>query len=103
MEWGANRRRLFLKQIGPAGALALTTANPEAMASQAQAATPADSARAATRAQRMAWWHQAKFGMFIHWGLYSVTGQHEWANEVEGVPIAQYELLAKHFHSRRQW
>jgi alpha-L-fucosidase len=45
----------------------------------------------------MAWWHEAKFGMFIHWGLYSVIGQHEWAKEVEGIPIPQYELLAKHF------
>ncbi len=34
----------------------------------------------------MKWWHQARFGMFIHWGLYSVVGQHEWAKEVEGVP-----------------
>jgi alpha-L-fucosidase len=55
----------------------------------------------------MAWWHQARFGMFIHWGLYSVIGQHEWAMEVEGIPIKQYELLAKQFHPKpnaaRDW
>ena len=55
----------------------------------------------------MAWWHEAKFGMFIHWGLYSVIGQHEWAKENEGVPLLQYELLAKHFHPKpnaaRDW
>ncbi len=55
----------------------------------------------------MAWWHEAKFGMFIHWGLYSVIGQHEWAKEHEGVPIPQYEILAKHFHPKpnaaRDW
>ena len=55
----------------------------------------------------MAWWHEAKFGMFIHWGLYSVIGQHEWAKENEGVPLLQYELLAKHFHPKpnaaREW
>ena len=45
--------------------------------------------------------------MFIHWGLYSVIGQHEWAKEVEGIPLAQYELFAKHFkpkpNAARDW
>jgi alpha-L-fucosidase len=27
---------------------------------------------------RIAWWQQARFGMFIHYGLYSVIGRHEW-------------------------
>ncbi|HEV1993498.1 MAG TPA: alpha-L-fucosidase [Candidatus Acidoferrum sp.] len=61
----------------------------------------------ANRARRMKWWHDAKFGMFIHWGLYSVIGQHEWAMEREGIPVAEYELLAKHFvpqpHAARAW
>jgi alpha-L-fucosidase len=109
MEWSESTRRSFLKQIGAAGALALTAANAEAIASvpAQHAAQPAESTQAATRAQRMAWWHQAKFGMFIHWGLYSVVGQHEWAKEVEGIPIPQYELLAKQFHPKpnaaRDW
>ena len=55
----------------------------------------------------MKWWHEAKFGMFIHWGLYSVIGQHEWAKEFEGIPLPQYELLAKNFHPKpnaaRDW
>jgi alpha-L-fucosidase len=55
----------------------------------------------------MKWWHEARFGMFIHWGLYSVIGQHEWAMEVEGIPVAQYQQLAKHFtpkpHAAREW
>ena len=41
--------------------------------------------------RRIQWWHEAKFGMFIHWGLYSVIGRHEWAMEMEGIPIPQYE------------
>jgi alpha-L-fucosidase len=108
MQGSENTRRSFLKQIGAAGALALSAATPEAIAVPApQAAQPDESSQAATRAQRMAWWHQAKFGMFIHWGLYSVIGQHEWALEVEGIPIPQYELLAKNFHPKpnaaRDW
>jgi alpha-L-fucosidase len=55
----------------------------------------------------MQWWHEAKFGMFIHWGLYSVIGQHEWAMEREGIPVVEYQRLAKHFtpqpHAARAW
>ena len=61
----------------------------------------------ADRERRMQWWHEAKFGMFIHWGLYSVLGRHEWAMEEEGIPVAEYELLAKRFtpkpNAARAW
>ena len=50
------------------------------------------------RIRRMQWWHEAKFGMFIHWGLYSILGRHEWAMENEGIPVAEYEPLAQQFH-----
>ena len=50
------------------------------------------------RVRRMQWWHEARFGMFIHWGLYSVLGRHEWAMEEEGIPVSEYEQLAKRFH-----
>jgi alpha-L-fucosidase len=114
MHWVESTRRSFLKQLGAAGALALSASNSEAMELAAQPAagqktqtSPTLIHQAATRAQRMAWWHQAKFGMFIHWGLYSVIGQQEWAKEVEGIPIPQYELLAKHFNPKpnaaREW
>ncbi len=72
-----------------------------------RAANSAESEAAFTRAHRLAWWQEAKFGMFIDWGLYSVIGQHEWALEVEGIPLQQYELLARHFqprpHAAREW
>ncbi len=69
---------------------------------------PAESAETqADRARRMEWWHAAKFGMFIHWGLYGVYGHHEWAMEEEGIPIAEYEQLAKRFkpqpNAARAW
>jgi alpha-L-fucosidase len=113
MDWNESTRRSFLKQFGAAGAMALTAANAEGLTlSGAQNAastggSPADQKQAATRDARMKWWHEAKFGMFIHWGLYSVIGQHEWAKEYEGIPIPQYEILAKHFHPKpnaaRDW
>jgi len=59
------------------------------------------------RDERMKWWHEAKFGMFIHWGLYSVIGRHEWAMELEGIPVVEYEQLAKKFNPKpnaaRDW
>ena len=61
----------------------------------------------ADRERRMKWWHEAKFGMFIHWGLYSVLGRHEWVMEMEGIPAAEYEELAKRFkpkpNAARDW
>ena len=112
MNSNESTRRAFLKQFGVAGAAALAAANAHAIGNPTpQAAkpalTPADQKQADTREARMKWWHEAKFGMFIHWGLYSVIGQHEWAKEFEGVPLSQYEILAKNFHPKpnaaREW
>ncbi len=111
MDWNESTRRSFLKKLGAAGALALAATKSEGLglpSSSGQAASSAaDKKQAATREERMKWWHEAKFGMFIHWGLYSVIGQHEWAKEYEGIPIPQYEILAKHFHPKpnaaRDW
>jgi alpha-L-fucosidase len=97
-----------MQHVGALGALAPSLAaapTPVAAALNSQAAAPGP--QDATREARMRWWHEAKFGMFIHWGLYSVIGQHEWALEVEGVPLSQYELLAQHFrpepNAAREW
>ena len=51
----------------------------------------------ATRDERMAWWREARFGMFIHLGLYSALGRNEWAMSLEGWPVAEYESLADRF------
>ena len=49
------------------------------------------------RAKRLAWWHQARFGMFVHWGLYAQLGRHEWAMNRERIPLTEYETLARSF------
>ncbi len=41
--------------------------------------------------RRMAWWHAAKFGMFIHFGSYSQYGRHEWAMETQAIPLDEYQ------------
>ena len=47
--------------------------------------------------QRVAWWREARFGMFIHFGLYSVAGHGEWARFSERIPQRDYARLAEHF------
>jgi alpha-L-fucosidase len=59
------------------------------------------------RDARMAWWREAKFGMFIHWGVYSVPagyyqgkpvpGIGEWIMNKGKIPMAEYQQFAKEF------
>src|SRR5574344_2192576 len=52
---------------------------------------------------KMEWWKNAKFGMFIHWGLYSQaggiwkgnTGYGEWIMNEAKIPCAEYAAMAK--------
>jgi len=46
----------------------------------------------------MAWWQEARFGMFIHWGVYSIPGRGEWLMYQEHVPIPDYAKLADRFN-----
>ncbi|MEY2430239.1 MAG: alpha-L-fucosidase [Verrucomicrobiota bacterium] len=58
--------------------------------------------------QRMRWWREARFGMFIHWGLYSVPAgvwngeqsKHigEWLMLDYKIPVAEYAALAEQFN-----
>jgi alpha-L-fucosidase len=47
--------------------------------------------------KRMQWWHNAKFGMFIHWGLYSVIGKGEWVMWQEQISVEDYAKYANQF------
>ena len=60
------------------------------------------------RDARMAWWRDAKFGMFIHWGLFAVPagewrgqpvpGIGEWIMNKGRIPVADYAKLAQEFN-----
>ncbi len=50
-----------------------------------------------TRDERMSWWREARFGMFVHYGLYSLVGRNEWVMSLENYPIHEYEKLAHQF------
>jgi len=45
----------------------------------------------AQKTQRMQWWTDARFGMFIHWGLYSLPARHEWVKNREMLTNEQYQ------------
>lgn len=48
--------------------------------------------------EQMKWWRDAKFGMFIHWGLYSIDGNGEWAMFNNKIPADEYAKLADKFN-----
>ena len=57
---------------------------------------------------RMAWWREAKFGMFIHWGIYAIPAGEwhgkqyprvgEWIMNWAKIPVEQYEKLTPQFN-----
>jgi alpha-L-fucosidase len=62
----------------------------------------------AVRRERLKWFHEAKYGLFIHWGLYAVPagtwkgqripGIGEWIMNRAKIPVREYEQLAKQFN-----
>ena len=63
---------------------------------QAHADTCSSDPAAAARA----WFGQAKFGLFLHYGLYSLLGRHEWVQLREKIRPGEYAHLAHHFDAR---
>src|SRR3954447_21443402 len=102
-------RRNYLALMGAAAGAVAAGGNMESSLAQ-QPATNTGAPTTSTiedRERRMKWWHEAKFGMFIHWGLYSTLGRHECVMENEGIQVSEYEKLAPHFkpvpNAARAW
>src|SRR5699024_9373040 len=47
--------------------------------------------------KRMQWWTDARFGMFIHWGLYALAARHEWVKMRERMTTEQYQKYFEEF------
>ena len=87
-------------------ALSLILVNP--VVSRAQSETPPLAETKEVHDARMAWWRDARFGMFIHWGVYSVPagfyqdkpvkGIGEWIMNKGKIPMAEYQKFAKEFN-----
>ena len=57
--------------------------------------------------KRMAWFTQARFGMFLHWGLYSIPARGEWVRSTEEMPEEEYMKYFDEFnpvdYDPRKW
>lgn len=61
--------------------------------------------------RRIDWWREARFGMFIHWGLYAIpagewpgatgTGHGEWIRDTAKIPLEDYDKLKDRFNPER--
>ncbi|HBE41090.1 MAG TPA: alpha-L-fucosidase [Bacteroidales bacterium] len=56
---------------------------------------------------RMKWWTDARFGMFIHWGLYAMPARHEWVKNRERMTNEQYqkyfEMFDPDLYNPKEW
>lgn len=59
------------------------------------------------KVQRMKWWTDARFGMFIHWGLYALPARHEWVKNRERMTNEQYqkyfEMFNPDLYNPKEW
>jgi len=55
-------------------------------------------AAAGPSAQAQRWLEDAKFGLFVHWGVSSLVGKGEWVMEQDTIPISEYEKLPPRFN-----
>ncbi len=57
--------------------------------------------------EKLVWFRNAKFGMFIHWGLYSILGRGEWVMFNERISVGEYAKLSEQFdateYAPEQW
>jgi len=85
-----------------------TAAQPAADLSSMASPDPYANESPAHRDARMKWWREARFGMFIHWGVYSVpagtydgqrvSGAGEWIMHDAKIPVTRYRAYAKEFN-----
>jgi len=93
------RSRSFAR-IFAAFAVAIAAAVPQNAYPQSAAAVNAGQTDYRPTAENLAsrqWFQDAKFGLFIHWGVYSVLGRGEWVMNNEKIPISEYEKLPARF------
>lgn len=59
-----------------------------------------DEMTSASREERLAWFKEARLGLFIHYGLFSIHEQGEWTMVRENFPVSEYEEFAKQFNPK---
>src|SRR5689334_11978453 len=69
-----------------------------ALATLAAPLTAQDAGVPPERVAARTWFQDAKFGMFVHWGVYSLLGSGEWVMQNRSIPVTRYEWLASTFN-----
>ncbi|WP_165244741.1 alpha-L-fucosidase [Paludisphaera soli] len=82
-------RRAFVIGAAFAGLLA---------APRARAEEPAPRPEESPNARARRWFEDAKFGLFVHWGVYSLLGKGEWVMNNDKIPLAEYRKLPPQFN-----
>jgi alpha-L-fucosidase len=59
---------------------------------------PRPSSTGADPGASRSWFEDAKFGLFVHWGVYSLLGKGEWVMNNDKIPIREYEKLPPRFN-----
>ena len=98
-----NRKEFLRTLAGGAAALSLARCAPAGeerpsggSETGGQSATLLTAAELQAEAQ--AWFREARFGMFIHWGIYSLLGKGEWVMHNDRMTVSEYEPLAARFN-----
>lgn len=79
------------------------------LVSRAESTAPPPAETEAARVQRIGWWREARFGLFVHWGLYAIPGgvwkddvqkrgYSEWLMYGKKIPAQEYAQLAGQFN-----
>ena len=68
---------------------------PQVIAQWAPLATDANAQK------RIEWWREARVGLFMHWGVYSIPARGEWVQWSEQIPRTEYAKLMGEFHPER--
>ena len=98
---GCSRR---LHALGPAIvllAVALIGSGSIASGQRAPRASSAPAPLTERNAMARKWFQDAKLGLFVHWGVYSLLGKGEWVMEHDKLPIGEYAKLPARFNPAR--
>src|ERR671923_847543 len=101
-------RRSLLFTLTAVALAGVPVGRPSAISEQPSQTAPT---RDPAREKRLAWFREAKYGLFIHWGLYAIPagewqgrrtlGLGEWIMFRAPVPVREYEKLAAQFNPTR--
>lgn len=93
-----NRRNFIITTSASAASLAYANNSPSAGV-PSYLKDHADLYAREPKAAALAWFKDARFGLFLHYGLYSILGHGEWAMYHEKIPLGEYEKLKDQFRA----